>query len=139
MSTKHAILTEALDTIRRVARTDRAVLLEVATGAAELVVRCASPAITDPVVVPLGSRSLAGYTAMMRRTVLVDDARIEKRFDSISTQTMWVTRSAVAAPVFGPRGVRAVLVAERTAAHAFPQSEVNFIESVANVMGATLR
>jgi PAS domain S-box-containing protein len=138
-STTHAILTEALDTVRRVARADRAVLLEVATGAAELVLRCASPAITDPVVVPFGSRSLAGYTAMMRRTVLVDDARIEKRFDSISTQTLWATRSAVAAPVFGPRGVRAVLVAERTAAHAFPQPEVHFIESVANVMGATLR
>jgi PAS domain S-box-containing protein len=139
MSSTDAILTEAIDTIRRVARADRVVLLEVASGGAELVLRCASPTIADPIVVPVGSRSLAGYTAMMRRTVLVDDARIEKRFDSISTVTMLATGSAIAAPVLGSRGVRAVLVAERTAAHAFPQSEVHFIESVANVIGATLR
>jgi GAF domain-containing protein len=114
-------------------------LLDVASESAELVLRCASPPNADAVVAPAGSHSLAGYTAMMRKTVLVDDAATDKRFDSASTLTKWETRAAIAAPVFGPVGVRAVLVAEGTTPHAFSQSEVTFIESVANVIGATLQ
>jgi GAF domain-containing protein len=82
---------------------------------------------------------LAGYTAMMRKTVLVGDAATDKRFDSVSALTKWEVRSAIATPVFGPEGVRAVLVAEGTTAHAFSQSEVHFMESVANVIGAALQ
>lgn len=138
-STTKTLLTEALDTIRRVTQADRATLLDVASQSAELVLRCASPPIADAVVAPAGSQSLAGYTAMMRKTVLVEDAATDKRFDSVSALTKREMRSAIAAPVFGPEGVRAVLVAERASAHAFSQSEMHFMESVANVIGAALQ
>jgi PAS domain S-box-containing protein len=138
-STTNLILTEALDAIRRVAQADRVMLLDVPSESAELVLRCASPPIADAVVAPAGSHSLAGYTALTRKTVLVEDAATDKRFDSASTLPKWETRAAIAAPVFGPGGVRAVLVAEGTAPHTFSQSEVTFIESVANVIGAALQ
>ena len=138
-STPEAIVTEALDTIRRAAQADRAMLLEVVSGGAELVSTCASPPSMEPVVMPAGSGSLGGYTAITRRTVLIEDARMEKRFDAMPTPTMGATGSAIATPVFGSRGVRAVLVAERATAHAFPQSKVHFMECVANVIGEALQ
>jgi PAS domain S-box-containing protein len=138
-SAMEAMLSEALDSIRRVAQADRAMVFEVASGRAELVSRCASPPATEPVVMPAGSRSLAGYTAMVRRTVLVEDTTMERRFDRYSMHTTTGTGSAIAAPVFGPNGVRAVLVVERTAAQAFRQSEMHFVESMANVVGAALQ
>jgi|GEM_PF-2808245 len=137
-SATDAIVAEGLETIRRVAQVDRTMLLDVASGSAELVLRCASPSITDRVVLPVVGRSLAGYTAMMRRTVVVEHARTDKRFDSMAPFRSVAPGSAMAAPVFGSGRVRAVLVAEAAAAGAFPPSEVHFIESVANVIGAAL-
>jgi len=137
-STTDAIVAEGLETVRRVAQVDRIMLLDVASGSAELVLRCASPSIADRVVVPVGGRSLAGYSAMMRRTVVVEDARTDKRFDSMSPFRSWAPGSAIAAPVFGSGRVRAVLVAEGATARAFPLAEVHFMESVAHVIGAAL-
>lgn len=57
----------------------------------ELVSTCASPPITERGIVPAGSSSLAGYTAMTRRTVLVEDVRMERRFEAIPTPTMYAT------------------------------------------------
>jgi PAS domain S-box-containing protein len=138
-STTDAIIAESLETIRRVAQLDRTMLLDVASGSAELVLRCASPTISDRVVLPVGGRSLTGYTAMMRRTVVVEDTRTEKRFDSISPLRNWASGSAIAAPVFESGRVRAVLIAEGATAHAFPLSQVRFIECVANIIGTALK
>ena len=135
----NGIIVEALDTVRRVTQAEQVMVLDEPSESARLVLRCASPPITDAVVAPAGSHSLAGYTAMMRKTVLVEDAATDKRFDSVSALFTSEIRSAIAAPVFGPEGVRAVLVAESTSAQAFSQSEISFIESVANVIGAALR
>jgi PAS domain S-box-containing protein len=134
-----AVLTEALEAIRRVLPVDHAMLLEIAPNAPELAVRAASPPTDNPGVVPAGSRSLAGYTAMARKVVIVGDVSTDRRFDLTPAQTTSGIVSAIAAPVFGSGGVHAILIAERSRPHAFDQAAVHFMQSMANVIGAALQ
>jgi PAS domain S-box-containing protein len=134
-----SIVTEALDAIRRVLGMDHATLMEFAPGGAELVTRAASPHSDERFSVPAGSRSLAGYTALARKVVLVRDASTDRRFDRCSGEASWAPAAAVAAPVFGTSGVRGVLIAEKSTAQTFDQSAVHFMQSMANVIGVALQ
>jgi PAS domain S-box-containing protein len=130
------ILGEVVDAARRVLEADRSAVLEVLTDATELQLQAASPSVDDRPVVPAGSRSLAGYAALARKVVHVDDAARERRFDLGPGGAS--PGSAIAAPVFGPDGVRAVLTAESAAAHHFDASAVDFMQALANVVGVAL-
>jgi putative methionine-R-sulfoxide reductase with GAF domain len=85
---------------------------------------------------PSGSRSLAGYTVFARSVVIVDDVQRERRFDPCSLAEH--SRSAIAAPVFGALGVRAVLMAESSTAGTFDRTAGDFLQALANVVGAAL-
>jgi PAS domain S-box-containing protein len=134
-----SVVMEALEAIRRVLEVDYATLMEFTPDGAELVTRCVSPHSDERFVVPAGSRSLAGYTALARRVVLVTDASTDRRFDPCVGQENSASGSAVAAPVFGAVGVRAVLLAEKSTAYTFDQSAVHFMQCMANVIGAALQ
>jgi PAS domain S-box-containing protein len=133
-SERNLVLTEAVEAIRRVLQSDRAALLELVPGGAELVVRVASPRFRAPTIVPSGSGSFAGYTAMAGKVVLVDDARHDRRFDIPATPGHASIVSAIAAPIFGPSGVCGVLMAHRTTRRPFNRSAVHFMQSIANVV-----
>jgi PAS domain S-box-containing protein len=130
-----AVLRESCEATRRVLGVDRAAIHEV-VGSGELAMRAASPPVGEPTVLPAGSRSLAGYTALARTVVVVEDAGSERRFDLGSLGPD--TRSAIGAPVFGPLGVRAVLTAESSTPEAFADT-VHFVQGIANVVGAALQ
>jgi PAS domain S-box-containing protein len=129
-----AVLNESIEATRRLLGADRAAILEV-TSDASLSVRAGSPA-GDSAVVAGGSRSLAGYTTLARGVVTVEDTVTERRFDTGSLAPE--TRSAMAAPVYGHAGVRAVLVAERPTAGPFDRGSADFLQALANVVGAAL-
>jgi GAF domain-containing protein len=130
-----AVLEESAEAARRVLGTDWAAILEVAPGD-RLVVRASSPRDSSAGV-PGGSRSLAGYTVLARTAIVVEDAARERRFDlgPLAGRAC----SAIAAPVFGPRGVRAVLTAESATPRCFDQASVHFVQAIANVVGMALQ
>jgi putative methionine-R-sulfoxide reductase with GAF domain len=86
-----------------------------------------------------GSRSLAGYTALTRTVVVVEDANHERRFERGRLAADRETVSAIAAPVFGPAGVRAVLTAQSSTPQQFDRSACQFMQCIANVIGAALQ
>jgi PAS domain S-box-containing protein len=134
------LLVEAVEAARRVLQADDAALLELAPGGDEFIVRVASPNRGALPVIPAGSRSLAGYTALAGTVVTVEDARKDRRFDIAAPPGVDITIvSAVAAPVRGASGVCGVLIASRTMPHRFDRSAAHFMQSIANVAGVALQ
>ena len=138
-SERDSVLTEAVEAIRRVLQTEHAALCEVIGDGSELTIRASSPLAERSAAIPGGSRSLAGYAALARRVVRVEDAERDRRFDVKWMQERLGIVSAIAAPVFGSSGVCAVLLAGSTVPYKFNRSAVNFMQSMANVVGAALQ
>jgi PAS domain S-box-containing protein len=132
------VLTEAVEAIRRHLNADQAMVLNVVADTKELQVCAASPPINDRIVFPSGSRSFAGYTALARRVVVVDNTGFDRRFDRASTQPAGPTASAIGAPIFGPDGVVGVLIAESSTPSRFAHGDAHFIQGIANIIGTAL-
>jgi PAS domain S-box-containing protein len=132
------VLTECVEAIRRVLVVDQASILKFAPDAAQLVIRTSSPPTDEETVVPAGSRSFAGYAALARSVVVVDDVSADRRFDLTSSQVASGTVSAIAAPVFDAGGVQGIVLAEKSSAHVFDQPAVHFMQSMANIVGVAL-
>ena len=134
-SADDTLLHETVEAARRLLGADRARILEVEDDG-KLAVRAASP--DDALAaVPPGSGSLAGFTVLARAAVIVDDVALERRFDTGTLAPE--TRSAVAVPVYGPGGVRGVLLASTSAVRSFDNAAVAFLHALANVIGAALK
>ncbi|HUC36903.1 MAG TPA: PAS domain S-box protein [Acidimicrobiales bacterium] len=133
------LLREAVEATRRALRSEHSALFEVPARGGELRMRVSSPDVDYPAAVPSGSRSLAGYAALAGRVVVVDDARQDHRFDLGPGQAQLETLSAIAAPVFGPSGVRGVLVSASKEPDRFDQSTTHFMQGIANVVATVLR
>jgi PAS domain S-box-containing protein len=132
------ILTEAVEATRRLLQADHAIVLDVVTGADELHVRAASPPFDERLAVLSGSRSFAGYTALARKVVVVDNAEFDHRFDPSPTQPGGPTASFIGAPVFGPEGICGVLIAESSAPNKFDDGDAHFVQGMANIIGTAL-
>lgn len=126
---------EIVEATRRLVGADRA-RIAVADGRGKLSVRVATPE-GEPVAIPAGGGSLAGYSMLAGTVVVVDDVTRERRFDT--TPLAPETRSAIAAPIFGPEGASGALVAECATTRSFDKSAVDFLQSIANVVAAALK
>jgi PAS domain S-box-containing protein len=134
-----AILTEAVEATRRLLGADRAAILDVIDGAGQLQVRASSPLLDEPATAPAGSHSFAGYVALAGRVVVVDNTKLDQRFDPPpATQPDPQTVSAIGAPVLGPQGLLAVLTAESSAPSKFQLSCTHFVQAMANIIGTAL-
>lgn len=129
------VLSEAVDATRRLLRADQAVVLDVIPGADELRVSAASPHIDDRTTVQAGSRSFAGYVALSRKVVVVDDARHDRRFEVCETSAVDPTASAIGAPIVGPDGIVGILTAASSTPNHFDRFDAHFIQGMANVVG----
>ncbi|MEY2438079.1 MAG: hypothetical protein QOF97_2915 [Acidimicrobiaceae bacterium] len=132
------VLTEAVEATRRLLGADRAMVLDMHADADELRLRAASPQVDVSITVPSGSRSFAGYTALARKVVVVDNAEHDQRFDAFPGQQGGATASAIGAPVLGPHGICAVLVAESSTPKRFDDGDAHFIQGMANIIGTAL-
>jgi GAF domain-containing protein len=131
------VVTEVVEATRRLLEADQALVLDLMSDANELHTRAASPEI-DPRILPAGSRSFAGYVALARKAVIVDNATSDQRFDDGATRTGELTASAIGAPIFGPDGISGVLIAESPIPNRFDQGDAHFIQGMANLIGTTL-
>jgi GAF domain-containing protein len=132
------VLTETVEAMRRLLHADQAMVLDVIADTNELQVRAAAPPVDERIVFPSGSRSFAGYTALARKVVVVENTASDRRFDRGSTQTASPTASAIGAPIFGPNGVVGVLVAESSTPNRFDHGDAHFVQGMANIIGIAL-
>jgi PAS domain S-box-containing protein len=132
------VLTEAVEATRRLLHADHVAFLDVIEDADELHVRAASPPIDERISLPSGSRSFAGYTALARKVVFVDDTDLDRRFDRSSMFPGDRAASVIGAPVFGPDGIIGVLIAESSAPSRFDHGDAHFIQGMANIIGTAL-
>ena len=132
------ILMEALETIGRVLEAELVTVIEVEPSTGELQVRAVSPRTHEPTLLPSGSRSFAGYVALARKVVVVDDARHDRRFEITPTQAGFQTASAIGAPIFGPGGMYGIITAESSTRNGFDHSAGHFVQGIANVIGVIL-
>jgi PAS domain S-box-containing protein len=132
------LMTEAVEATRRLLDADRVKVLTSASDGNELRLCAASPRMDQHLAVPAGSRSFAGYTALARKVVIVDNAERDGRFDSSPTEPGDATVSAIGAPIYGPDGISGVLVAECTSPDRFDAGDSHFIQGMANIIGTAL-
>lgn len=135
----HSLLIEVVEAVCRVLQCGHCLLVD--TGPDGNRLRVSSPRYGDADAdhIPLGSRSLTGYTARAGKVVLVEDATRDRRFDIAPGSTQFGIRSALAAPVIGLNGVRAVLIAASPEPAQFSMSSAQFLQNMANVVGIALR
>jgi len=132
------IVTEALETMRRVLEADLVTIIDVVPKTGTLEVRAMSPRMHEPTVLPSGSRSFAGYVVLARKVVVVDNAHHDRRFEITPTQADFQTASAIGAPIFGPGGIRGIITAESSTPKRFNHSGGHFVQGIANVVGVSL-
>jgi hypothetical protein len=131
------VLIEAVEATRRLLNADRAAILDV-VGGDELQVRLRSPQSDERVSVQSGSRSFSGYVVLARKAVVVDDIREDRRFDQSPPLAVHPIVSVVGAPVFGPRGIVAVLAVGSFTPCQFDAVDAHFVQAVANIIGTAL-
>jgi PAS domain S-box-containing protein len=131
------VLTEVVESTRRALEGDCSLLFESVPGSDGFTVRAATSQV-DLRVIPAGSRSLAGYTALAAKVVVVDDVQRDRRFDLSPESIELGVVSAIAAPVFGTDGVTGVLLAGSQQRRHFNPSSGHFVQSLANAAGMAL-
>jgi len=128
-------LSEALDGTRRLLDAEQVTVLT-AEGSGVFRTLAGSPSIDTVMTVPRGGRSFAGYVALARKVIVVNDARTDRRFDAHPIRADLVTAGAIGAPIIIADRVAAVLTAESGAPGHFDVSARHFVQGVANVIGA---
>lgn len=87
-----------------------------------------------------GRGSQAGYTIQVRRPVIVSDMRSEKRFNPSGLFSRHGVRCGASVVIYGeewkPYGVLGVYSRSQ---HAFSQDDMNFLQSIANLLALTLQ
>jgi PAS domain S-box-containing protein len=133
-SDRESIIAEIVAATRRNLSADSAVLYELLGDGSGFQVRTKSSDLDFPEVIPSGSRSMTGYTALVGKAVLVSDVHCDHRFDAAPGAATNIV-SAVASPVTNARNVVAVLLAGSKLSDIFDDSAAHVIQSMANLIG----
>jgi PAS domain S-box-containing protein len=89
------------------------------------------------IVAQAGTSSHAGYALLVNAPVIVTDFGNERRLHS-SIAERWGLRSGVAVVIHGRDRPFGVLVAHDTQPRQFSYDEVNFLQSIANILGLAI-
>lgn len=129
------VVTEALEVTRRMLAAEN--VMVITTGGDHMSVSFAIPRLDQPITLATGSNSLAGYIALSRRTLIVDDADTDARFESGESPGPPFA-SAIGAPIFSASGVLGVCVATSPTPSAFDRRDAAFVQGLANLIGIAM-
>jgi PAS domain S-box-containing protein len=96
------------------------------------------PGLVSTATVGAGLDSQAGFTLQAAEPVIVHDLRHEARFHGPALLTDHGVISGLSVIVGGPRGPWGVLGAHTAEPREFTPDDINFVQSVANVLGEAL-
>jgi two-component system, cell cycle sensor histidine kinase and response regulator CckA len=140
-ASRQELLEQAVATVAAGLRADCCAVLEILPDGCGGVVRSAVgwDDATTSTVVPLGSGSHAGFTLENGRAVVATDYTTESRF-AVSPQVLAQgLRSGLAVPIDSNGSRFGVIGAHTYARRDFSAHDVNFVQSVANVLSSAFR
>ena len=137
------IFAEAVEQLKDVLDVEYTKILELDPGGRTLTLRAGRgwrPGIVPGVAtVSAGSGSQAGYTLSVQAPVIVRDLREEKRFDGPPLLRDHDVRSGMSVVILGAQGPWGVLGVHTTRLRAFDDDDVDFLQSVANVLASAIQ
>jgi sigma-B regulation protein RsbU (phosphoserine phosphatase) len=96
------------------------------------------PGSVGHATVGLGKDSQAGYTLLSDEPVVVEDLKTEKRFAGTALLHEHEVTSGVSVVISTSEGPYGVLAAHTRSRRSFTTDEINFLQSVANVLGSVI-
>jgi len=121
---------------------DYAKVLELQPDGRSLLLRAGAgwqPGIVGTTAVKNDVGSQAGYTLQSQQPIVVQDLNTETRFQGPSLLTEHHVVSGMSTPIPGPNGkLFGVLGAHTTQPRLFTQDDINFLQSVANLLAAAI-
>ncbi len=95
------------------------------------------PADSNPMVLPAGKGTLAGYALCTHEPVVTDDFRTETRFDARRILEKGMV-SGMASIIEGSERPFGVLTAHSSRYRSFSDDDVNFLVAIANILSAAI-
>ena len=135
-----ALLQQASSLVQRILAADYCSILQPSEDGTELVAT-ASAGWPDELLgnhIPTGRRSQSGYTLLVREPVIVDDMAVEDRFEVSDVVRAFNVVSSVSVVIEASDRPLGVLAAFSVPPRKFVQDDVNFLQTVANVLTAAI-
>ncbi len=131
----------AVETIADILDVEYCKVLELLPGGKEMLLRSGvgwQPGLVGTATVGTDRDSQAGYTLTSSQPVIVDDLRSETRFGGPNLLLEHHVSSGLSVVIHGPGTPWGVLGAHTTRRRPFNSDDVNFIQSVANILAAAI-
>ncbi|MGH7913995.1 MAG: PAS domain S-box protein [Candidatus Binataceae bacterium] len=128
---------EATRLVHQTLRIDYATVMELRPDRETLIGRAGAgweAGVVRTIVAEAGARSHAGYAMLVNAPVIVTDFRSERRLHG-SIAERWALRSGVTVVIHGRDRPFGVLAAHDTQPREYGHDEVNFLQSIANILG----
>ena len=132
-----ALLEEATRLVRQTLRIDYAMVAELCADRETLIGRAGAgwePGVVQTMVAEMGARSHAGYALLVNAPVIVTDFSSERRLHSTIAER-WALRSGVSVVIHGRDRPFGVLSVHDRQERQYSHDEVNFLQSIANILG----
>ena len=132
------LMQEAVEAVARMLEVEIAAVIELTSDRAAFVFRSAyglPEALTATNLVPAGDGSQAGFTILTGQPSIVEDWEVETRFNRSPILTGAGARSGLTVAIQGRQAPFGVLGVHSTSAGEFEAGDVNFVQSIANVLG----
>jgi PAS domain S-box-containing protein len=135
------LMNEVVNTVTRTLDVELCKVLEVLPGGEELLLRAGAgwrEGLVGHHHLGSGTQSLAGYTLAAHEPIIVYDLRAEGRFQGPQLLTDHNVVSGMSVIIHGSEGPFGVLGAHSTRRRTFTIDDVNFLQSVANVLAIAI-
>ena len=134
-STLDELLRDAASLVRQTLRVDYVSILELTATQTELVAIAESGwPNSDSTLVGLERESQSGYTMLIGQPVIVEDSSIEERFQISEVARAAGAVSSISVVIESGHRPLGVLIAFTRTRRTFTQDDVNFLQSMANVL-----
>jgi PAS domain S-box-containing protein len=136
-----SLLDEAVVLIAQTLRVEYAKVLELLPDGNALLLRAGvgwKDGLVGRAVVSAGTGSQAGYTLRTRASVIVEDLAAETRFSGPALLTEHGVVSGASVVIHGKEKPYGVLGAHATSRRAFSEDDINFLQSLANLLATAI-
>ncbi|MEZ4728120.1 MAG: PAS domain S-box protein [Caldilineaceae bacterium] len=136
-----ALLTAAAHGVAEVLEMELCKILELQPNGKTLLLKAGvgwREGLVGHTIVPADTTSQAGYTLQSHAPVIVRDLQTETRFHSPALLTEHEVRSGIGVMIPAPDGVYGVLSVHSRQLRAFATYDVDYLQSVANLLAATI-
>ena len=135
------LMREAVALTARILDVEYAKILELRPTSEDLLLRAGvgwKEGVVGNAIVDMGRDSQAGYVLRSNSPVVVEDLRTETRFRGTELLHEHGVRSGVSVVIHGPRGPYGILSAHSTRAGRFREQDVDFVQTIANVLAEAI-